>query len=131
MLAPMICPVQSVSGTHAIPIEGDTSKNAPPGKPRIASHNNHNDEHLACEVQNGIPIVRGGISGYYVFNQNRQRLLILSRKRNQSIVIDNYIDIVVLEISENEVKLGVIGPDDIAVRAIDYRENNATPLNPR
>jgi carbon storage regulator CsrA len=86
---------------------------------------------LSCELQNGIPMVRGASSSYYIFNQNGQRLLILTRKRNESIIIDNTIDVVVLEVNGNEVKLGIICPDDTLVRCEDNRNIGGTALRPR
>jgi carbon storage regulator CsrA len=86
---------------------------------------------LSCEMQNGIPMIRGAASSYYVFNQNGQRLLILTRKQNESIVIDNDIDIVVLEVNCNEVKLGIVCPDDMPVRCEDNRQKSGTLPRPR
>jgi hypothetical protein len=97
--------------------------------PHVFSH--FAQPRLSCELQNGIPMVRGAASSYYVFNQNGQRLLILTRKRNQSIVIDNAIDIVVLEINCEEVKLGIVCPDDMPVRCDDNRKKSGTALRPR
>jgi len=82
-------------------------------------------------MQNGIPMVRGASSSYYIFNQNGQRLLILTRKQNESIVIDNAIDVVVLEINGNEVKIGIICPEDTPVRCEDNRKKNGTAPRPR
>jgi carbon storage regulator CsrA len=82
-------------------------------------------------LQNGIPVVRGAASSYYVFNQNGQRLLILTRKQNESIVIDNAIDIVILEVNGNEVKLGIICPEDTPVRCEDNRKILGTAPRPR
>jgi hypothetical protein len=67
---------------------------------------------LSCQVQSGIPVVRGATPSYYIFNQKGERLLILSRKQNEGIGIDNAIDIVILEIGSDEVKLGIVCPDD-------------------
>ena len=67
-------------------------------------------------MQGGITVVRGAPSSYYVFNRKGDRLLVLSRKQNESIVIDNAMDIVVLEIGPDEVKFGIICPDDAPVR---------------
>jgi carbon storage regulator CsrA len=70
---------------------------------------------LSCDLQNGIPIVRGGNSSYYLFGQDGKRLLILSRKQNQSIIINHSVNIVVLGIKDNEVKLGITCPDETTV----------------
>jgi hypothetical protein len=90
--------------------------------------------HLSYLMHNGVPLVHCSTSSYYIFNRDGQRQLILSRKQNESIVIDNSIDIVVLEINGNQVKLGIICPDDTAVRCIDSckdSNNNGTVLRPR
>lgn len=76
-------------------------------------------------------MVRRGISSYYIFNQDGKRLLILSRKEHESIIIDQTIDVVVLEVNENDVKLGIICPDDTVVRCEDSSENNQTSPRPR
>jgi carbon storage regulator CsrA len=86
---------------------------------------------LSCVLQNGIPMVRGTTSSYYIFNQKGQRLLILTRKHNQSIVIDNAIDIVVLEVNCDEVKLGIICPDDMLVGRNEDRTKNRAAPRPR
>ena len=68
---------------------------------------------------------------YYFFNQNGQRLLILTRKQNESIVIDNAINIVVLQVNGNEVKFGIICPEDTTVRCEDNRKKSGTAPQPR
>jgi len=70
-------------------------------------------------------MIRGGGLSYYVFNQDGQRLLILTRKQHESIVIDRTIDVVVLETNNNEVKLGIICPDGMPVCCED---NGKAPL---
>lgn len=42
-------------------------------------------------------------------------MLILSRKENQSIIIDDNIEIKILEIEEGKVKLGIEAPKDIDI----------------
>lgn len=42
-------------------------------------------------------------------------MLILSRKENESIIIDDNIEIKVLEIEEGKVKLGIDAPKDIDI----------------
>jgi carbon storage regulator CsrA len=103
----------------------NTSGN-PPTLPRCAK------THLSCLMQNGISMVCDSTSSYYIFNKKEgRRLLVLTRKQNESIVIDDSIDIEVLEINGNQVKLGIICPDDMVVRCNDTckdSKNNGTVL---
>jgi carbon storage regulator CsrA len=87
---------------------------------------------LSCEMQNGIPVIQGGISGYYLFNKDCHRLLILTSKPNESIVVDNTIDIVVLEINGDQVKLGIICPENTIIRCNDsYDDGNNDGTTPK
>jgi hypothetical protein len=83
---------------------------------------------ISCEIHNGIPMVRGGNS-YYLFKQNGQRLLIFTRKKNQSVVVGNGIDIVVLEIRSDEVKLGITCSGNTSIRCVP--DHGRTPSKPR
>ncbi len=42
-------------------------------------------------------------------------MLVLSRKKNESIVIDNNITITVVEIRGDKVRLGIVAPKDVPV----------------
>jgi carbon storage regulator len=42
-------------------------------------------------------------------------MLVLSRKKNESIVIDNNITVTVVEIRGDKVRLGIIAPKDVPV----------------
>ena len=63
-------------------------------------------------------------------------MLVLSRKKNESIVIDNDITIVVVEIRGDKVRLGVDAPKDVPVHrqevydAIKRENAKATRLQP-
>ncbi len=129
MHASMKCEPRDLTSASTNRGQGDSIKNVAAGRAHAVSH--YAQPRLSCEMQNGIPMVRGAASSYYVFNQNGQRLLILTRKQNESIVIDNTIDIVVLEINCNEVKLGIICPDDTPVRCDDNRKISGTAPRPR
>jgi carbon storage regulator CsrA len=130
---------QSAAILDAIRNQGGNSDNfganrstahcAAPVCDRSRAEANPDQPRLSCEIQDGIPIVRGASSSYYIFNQKGQRLLILTRKRNESIIIDNSIDIVVLEINRDEVKLGIICPENTPVRCKEAsKERAAFPL---
>ena len=61
-------------------------------------------------------------------------MLVLSRKRNESIVIDNNIKIVVVEIRGNKVRLGVEAPREVPIHRREVYdaiqrslESNAAP----
>jgi hypothetical protein len=124
MLTSTKCEPRNITGANTNRDKGDAIKNNTAGGAHGFSQ--IAQPRLSCEMQNGIPMVRGAASSYYVFNQNGQRLLILTRKQNESIVIDNAIDIVVLEVNGNEVKLGIICPDDMPVRCEDNRNKSGT-----
>jgi carbon storage regulator len=42
-------------------------------------------------------------------------MLVLSRKKNESIVIDNNVTITVVEIRNDKVRLGIVAPKDVPV----------------
>ena len=62
-------------------------------------------------------------------------MLVLSRKKNESIVINNDITVVVVEIRGDKVRLGVEAPKEVPVHrrevydAIKRNENGITPEN--
>ena len=129
MLASTKCEPRNLTGANTYRGQDAAIKNPAAGGTHGVAH--YVQPRLSCELQNGIPMVRGAASSYYVFNQNGQRLLILTRKQNESIVIDNAIDIVVLEVNGNEVKLGIICPDDMPIRCEDNRKKIGTAPLPR
>lgn len=49
-------------------------------------------------------------------------MLVLSRKLNESIVIGDNIEIMVLEIRDNFVKLGIKAPRDVSVHRLEVHE---------
>ena len=60
-------------------------------------------------------------------------MLVLSRKKNESIVINNDITIVVVEIRGDKVRLGVEAPKEVPVHRREVYEaikRNAQPGNP-
>ena len=129
MLTSTQCEPRALTGANTNHGQGVYIKNLTADVAHAVS--NYAKPRLSCEMQNGIPMVRGATSSYYVFNQNGQRLLILTRKQNESIVIDNAIDIVVLEVNCNGAKLGIICPEDTPVRCEDNRNKSGTASRPR
>ena len=63
-------------------------------------------------------------------------MLVLSRKKNESIVIDKEISITVIEIRGDKVRLGIEAPKEITVhrqevyRAIQRKSKESKPLRP-
>ena len=49
-------------------------------------------------------------------------MLVLSRKKNESICIGSGIEVTVLEVQGNRVKLGFRSPDDVAILRSEIRE---------
>ena len=49
-------------------------------------------------------------------------MLVLSRKRNESIVIDEHIVITVVEVRGDKVRLGIEAPSDVAVHRKEVYE---------
>lgn len=49
-------------------------------------------------------------------------MLVLSRKKNESIFVNNNIKITIVEIAENRVRIGIEAPKDIPI----HREENLT-----
>jgi hypothetical protein len=62
---------------------------------------------IHCDLCNGIPIVQGVRSGYYHFDLDGRRRLVLTQKEHERILIDDTAEIIVLSIAEDEVKIGV------------------------
>ncbi len=58
-------------------------------------------------------------------------MLVLSRKKNESIVIDDVITIVVVEIRGDKVRLGIEAPKEVPVHRREVYEaiNNNLPIN--
>jgi carbon storage regulator len=59
-------------------------------------------------------------------------MLVLSRKSNESIVINNNITVTVVEIRGDKVRLGIVAPRDIPVHRLEVFEAiNGTDPNPK
>ena len=52
-----------------------------------------------------------------------KRVLVLSRKKNQSIIVGNDIEIMVVDVTYDQVKLGIKAPRDISVHRKEVYEN--------
>jgi carbon storage regulator len=61
-------------------------------------------------------------------------MLVLSRKKNESIVIDNNIVVTVVEIRGDKVRLGIVAPKEVSVHRQEVYDAihglNATPAIP-
>lgn len=47
--------------------------------------------------------------------RGRNKMLALSRKLNESIIIDNHIEVTVLEIKGDQIKLGISAPKSVPI----------------
>ena len=59
-------------------------------------------------------------------------MLVLSRKKNESIVINSDIVITVVEIRGDKVRLGIVAPKDVSVHReeVYLAIHGSTPVNP-
>ena len=61
-------------------------------------------------------------------------MLALSRKKNEAIVIDNNIDITILEVKGDHVKIGINAPNEVPVYRkevyMQIQESNKEAVNP-
>lgn len=62
-------------------------------------------------------------------------MLVLSRKKNESIVINNDITVTVVEIRGDKVRLGIVAPKDVPVHRQEvfdaiHHQNQAPPPTP-
>jgi carbon storage regulator len=57
-------------------------------------------------------------------------MLVLSRKLNQSVVIGNNIEITVIEIRGNKVRLGIVAPKDVPVHRDEIFKATKSKLPP-
>jgi hypothetical protein len=94
-------PSMSLRGTAAmrygIPIR---DLNVPQG--RCAGHR----DCATCEIRDGIPRTNGW--GYYA-SRGGSRMLVMERRSDQRIRINDSIEIIVLEIGDDKVRLGIDG----------------------
>jgi len=65
---------------------------------------------------------RHGGHGGEISQEEGDTMLVLSRKKNESIVINNDITVVVVEIRGDKVRLGVEAPSDIPVHRHEVQE---------
>jgi hypothetical protein len=65
-----------------------------------------------CDIHQGLPVARGRSASYYLFQESGRRLLVVPRKQQQRIRINGKIDLVVLDVAENEVRLAIVDPDE-------------------
>ena len=55
-------------------------------------------------------------------------MLVLSRKAQEAIVIDNEITVTVLEVRGNHIRIGIEAPTDVAIRRRELTLSAAAPL---
>jgi len=60
-------------------------------------------------------------------------MLTLTRKQNEAIMIGDDIKIVVKEIRRNQVRIGIVAPDDVKIHReeiwLELEEGSSSPLN--
>jgi carbon storage regulator len=49
-------------------------------------------------------------------------MLVLTRKRNETVVIHNFVEVTVLDIKEGRVRLGIKAPKEVSVDRKEVRE---------
>jgi carbon storage regulator len=54
-------------------------------------------------------------------------MLVLSRRRNESIVIDGRIKLTVIEVRGNQIRLGIEAPDEVRITRSELLGARATP----
>jgi len=54
-------------------------------------------------------------------------MLVLSRKKNQSIVIGDHVTVTVLEVRGNQIRLGIEAPKDVVIRRSELEDSGAKP----
>jgi carbon storage regulator len=53
-------------------------------------------------------------------------MLVISRRKNETIILNRNITVTVMEIHGNRVKLGIVAPEEISIRRIECEEENLT-----
>lgn len=59
-------------------------------------------------------------------------MLVLSRKQNETIVIDNNIHVTIVQCGRGKVKIGIQAPDEVSIKRAELvdRENTPTDFPP-
>ena len=88
---------------------------AEPSVPQPACRSSHrNRRRITCEVRDGLPTVLGKTQGYYVSRLGGARMLVLNRRPGERLRINGTIEIVILEIQPDQVKIAIeTSPGDV------------------
>jgi carbon storage regulator len=70
------------------------------------------------------------IEPYALRGKGASKMLVLSRKKNERIVIGDDITLVVVEICGDKVRLGIDAPKDVTVHRKEIREKIAVAARP-
>ncbi len=70
---------------------------------------------VCCELHEGLPVIRQRVPSYYVSKPGEGPMLTLERKKGQRLRMCGTIDVIVLEIDNGEVALGICRPSDVVV----------------
>ncbi|MCG0277746.1 MAG: carbon storage regulator [Thermanaeromonas sp.] len=55
-------------------------------------------------------------------------MLVLSRKENQSIIIDGHIKVTIVQIAKSQVRVGIEAPDGVRILRAEVLEKHRTPV---
>ncbi len=80
---------------------------APEGPQQVGLSTGGNRRCVSCEVRNGIPVVHGETWSYYLSRLGGRRMVVLERRQNDRLRINNTTALVVLEIHPDQVKVAI------------------------
>ena len=63
--------------------------------------------YVSCEIGQGLPTADGQVWSYYMSQEDGRQLLVLNRRKGERIRISGTAEVVVLEIQEGRVRLGI------------------------
>ena len=113
-------PSESAETATGLHIESTAADHGRRGKPsRIGI-----GPYVSCNVGQGPPTVNGRVWSYYVSQQDGRQMLVVNRRTGERIRLNNAIEIVILEVDNGRVQIGVATPPD------DDKEGKVMPTDP-
>jgi len=70
---------------------------------------------VCCELREGLPVIRQRVPSYYVSQPGGGLMLTLERQKGERLRVGGVVEVLVLEINNGEVKLGVSRLPDVVV----------------
>jgi hypothetical protein len=67
---------------------------------------------VSCEIGQSLPTAGGHVWSYYLSQADGRQMLVLNRRKGERIRINDTVEVVVLDIQEGRVQLGVVIPRD-------------------